>query len=91
MWARDRQTVPPMEFGHLLVQVEDNEQFMTALGKLLAEKALAMEGAVIPLVPVIQDFIAVEMERCRAAIFDVDKPSHDTDLLDMFFRKMLTP
>ena len=91
MWARDKQSVPPMEFQHLLIQVEDNMPFMAAIRQLLAEKELAKEGEVTPLVPVIQDFIELEMVRCRLEQLDFDKPSTNGGLLDDFFRKMLKP
>lgn len=89
MWANDRQTVPPMEFRYLVEQVTDNEPFMKALHQLWAEKEQALEGHVIPLVPVIQDFIAREMERCRFETAETDKPHGDTALLDAFFREKL--
>lgn len=89
MWARDRGTIPPMEFQPLLSQVHENEQLMKAIHKLWAEKELAQEGHMIPLVPDIQAFITSEMERCSRPMEKFKRPDTDAEALDQFFRNML--
>lgn len=89
MWAADRQTIPPMEFEPLLTQIEHKPDLMTAIRKLLKEKEQAEEGQVIPLIPVIQAFIALEMARCREVSETLDKKQMGSDALDVFFRRML--
>lgn len=89
MWAADRQTVPPMEFAKLLPQIENRAPLMDAVRRLLAEKELAVEGQMIPLVPVIQDFIFAEMERCKAVAAEFEGSNSDTEPLNRFFRAQL--
>ncbi len=88
-WAAERQTIPPMEFKYLLTQIENDAPLMAAIHQLWAEKEKAVEGEVIPLVPIIQDFIAVEVEKCKSWTADGRKPAADSATLDVFFRKML--
>ncbi|MFM9946494.1 MAG: DNA polymerase beta superfamily protein [Saprospiraceae bacterium] len=89
MWAADRQTIPPMEFEPLLSQIEQNPELMAAIRQLLKEKEQAVEGQEIPLIPVIQAFIALEMERCRVVSETLDKKTVESGVLDVFFRETL--
>lgn len=91
MWAADHRSVPPMEFGKLLPQIENRTLLMAAISHLLAEKEVAAEGKLIPLVPVIQEFIATEMERCRAVASELEGMQPDVAPLNSFFRKNLNP
>jgi len=89
MWAADRQTIPPMEFEPLLSQIENQTDLMAAIRQLLKEKEQAVEGQAIPLVPVIQAFIASEMTRCREVSDTLEKKQVESDALDVFFRNIL--
>jgi predicted nucleotidyltransferase len=91
MWAADRRTIPPMEFRLLLAQISDNTPLITAINHLWEEKERSVEGHVIPLIPLIQAFIASEMERCKSMVWDARQPDADPEILDVFFRKMLIP
>lgn len=91
IWAADRRSVPPMEFGKLLPQIEGRNALMAAIARLLAEKEVAAEGEIIPLVPVIQEFITAEMERCRSLASEMESVHADVTPLNLFFRKNLTP
>lgn len=90
IWAADKQTVPPMEFQPLLAQVEYNTPVINAVRQLLTAKENALEAQRIPLVPVLQVFIETEMERCKALASDLPKTTTSSEVLDTFFRKMLT-
>lgn len=89
MWAADKHTVPPMEFEKLLPQIENRAALMAAIRQLLSEKEIAAEGHLIPLVPVIQEFITTEMDRCRAVASEMEGLQPDVEPLNLFFRKML--
>ena len=90
IWAADRQTIPPMEFLPLLTQVADNVPLMDAIHQLLAAKEKALEAQTIALVPMLQAFIGLEMERCKSLASDLEKTAVNADVLDEFFRKRLT-
>lgn len=89
MWAADRRTVPPMEYKPLLTQIEDNQDLMSVMLQLWAEKEQAQEGQLIPLIPAIQDFIEHETERCRQVATGIEELNIDDTLLIDFFRKVI--
>jgi len=89
IWAAEFQTIPPMEFRPLLSQISGKEHLVNAIHQLWGEKEKAAEGYMIPLVPVIQEFIETEMARCKLAAARLEKPAAKSDILDIFFRKML--
>jgi predicted nucleotidyltransferase len=89
MWAADRQTIPPMQFEPLLSQIEPEKELMAAIRQLWKEKEQAVEGQMIPLVPVIQEFIAAEMAHCREVSETLDKKQVESGALDAFFQNIL--
>jgi uncharacterized protein len=89
MWSADKQTIPPMEFRPLLTQLEDKSELLHAIYQLWEEKEKAIEGHLIPLIPIIQDFIDLEMERCRSFTSENKPKNQSNDALDLLFRKML--
>jgi hypothetical protein len=56
---------------------------------LWKEKEQAVEGQMIPLVPVIQEFIAAEMAHCREVSETLDKKQVESGALDAFFQNIL--
>jgi uncharacterized protein len=89
MWAADRRTVPPMEYQHLLAQIEKDQELMAEMLQLWAEKEKAPEGYLIPLIPGIQAFIERETVRCRQIAADMEEVKvADAALVD-FFRKII--
>jgi uncharacterized protein len=89
MWSADCQTIPPMEFRPLLTQIEGKRDLLAAIEQLWVEKEKAVEGHVIPLIPIIQAFIQEEMERCKAIASTLSNKKISNEPLDLFFRKML--
>ncbi|MEO6038464.1 MAG: nucleotidyltransferase domain-containing protein [Saprospiraceae bacterium] len=90
-WAVEQQTIPPMEFRPLLTQIAANTALMKAIQQLWTDKEKAPEGQYIPLIPIIQEFIAAEMEHCRTAAAGLEKMPGSSAALDLFFRKTLLP
>ncbi len=90
IWAADRQSVPPMEFRPLLQQIEHRRPLMEAIQALWAEKEKAAEAQVIQLIPVIQEFVEQEMERCRDVAATLTGKNADTQALDDFFQQHCT-
>ena len=89
MWAADRQTIPPMQFEPLLSQIEPEKELIAAIRQLWKEKEHAVEGQMILLIPVIQEFIAAEMARCREVSETLGKKTVESGALDAFFRNIL--
>ncbi len=88
-WVADRGTVPPMQFAPLLEQVPADSEFRQAVAQLWIEKERAREGELTPLVPAIQNFIALEMERCKTIANEMKKKTTENETLDAFFKQWI--
>lgn len=89
MWAADRRTIPPMEFRPLLAQIPDHQTVTQAINNLWVEKEKAAEGAMIPLIPVIQEFVTAEMNRCNEVAPGLPAVHFPDDELNLFLLKHL--
>jgi uncharacterized protein len=86
-WIIEYQTFPPMVFGELLRSIEDRQEIVTEIDRLLAIKATANESTTIPTSQIINDFIAAEIERCSQAVKLIPRNQIDSVALDNLFKK----
>ncbi len=84
-WILAKGTVPPMEFGILRTQVAD-AGWNAAVDHLLRQKVQADEKAVIPPVPLLQDWLEATLARYKEQVESLPAVKHDTQRLDELFR-----
>ncbi|MEM1319865.1 MAG: nucleotidyltransferase domain-containing protein [Bacteroidota bacterium] len=89
-WIITQQGVPPLEFKDLLTSLEGETDLLAAIHKLWERKLKAKEGEFTPVIPIIQEFVHEEMERCRGLAEDLP-PNQQVSIrpLDELFRSFL--
>lgn len=88
-WIADRQTVPPMEFGKLMVQVED-EIFRGAIDELLKTKLISDEKTLIDRVKVLDDWLDAALLSCKNSISGLSSVHKKPEELNIIFRKYIS-
>lgn len=88
-WIRERQTVPPMEFGPLRELLPADLQ--PAVDELLRQKARATEKTTVPRPEALAAFIEAEYAAAQAARTTPQPPRRDdpTPALNELFRRLL--
>jgi uncharacterized protein len=86
-WIIQQQTFPPMVFAALLKLIEDRQDVITEIDRLLAIKATANESTTIPTSQIINDFIEAEIERCSQSVKLIPRNQIDSVALDNLFKK----
>jgi uncharacterized protein len=89
-WIVEHRTAPPMEFRPLLKSIVSRHDVLTEIDRLLTIKQTADEATTIPVSPILNDFIAVEIEYCDQAVKLIPKHYRDSaDLNSLFQRYVL--
>jgi predicted nucleotidyltransferase len=90
VWIAEKGTPPPIDFYELLPLVQGNSPIHQAILDLLKQKETALEGQQVPRVPVLDDFVATEMQRCEAIAKGMEKRPVTWDAINDFYRKTLS-
>jgi uncharacterized protein len=89
-WIVEHQTVPPMRFSQLMKSIGGRHDVLTEIDRLLTIKQTADEATTIPVSPILNNFIAAEIEYCDRAVKLIPKQYRDTaDLNNLFQRYVL--
>ena len=86
-WIIEQGTFPPMVFDRLLELIVDRQDLRAEIDQLLTIKATANESTMIPVSPMLNNFIATEIENCRQAVKLIPNPNIDASSLDRLFQK----
>jgi uncharacterized protein len=86
-WIIQHHTYPPMVFDRLLDLIVDRQDLRAEIDLLLTIKATANESTMIPVSPILNNFIETEIENCRQAVKLISNPHTDTSALDKIFQK----
>ncbi|MCH2046029.1 MAG: nucleotidyltransferase domain-containing protein [Saprospiraceae bacterium] len=89
MWIVKYGTAAPMEFEPLLALLEERPDLLQTVRELTARKMQLLETDTIPVIPVLQDFITAELERCKEEIPQLHHNRGDKEALNEFFRTIL--
>lgn len=88
-WIVEQGTVPHMVFENLRTTLSGKDELQAAIDELLVRKAKAMEGDFTTPIPIIQDFIHNEIDRCTELAKNLDRHFHDYDRLNQYFKNLL--
>jgi predicted nucleotidyltransferase len=88
-WIVERQTVPPMEFGKLLVQVND-QSFQSAIDDLLKVKAISDEKTLIDRIDILDNWLSDTVSACISSISQLPAIHHKPEALNVIFRKYIS-
>ncbi len=88
-WIREKQTVPPMEFGVLRTLVKDEGGINGLLEQLLIRKKDNSEGDTIPASRLLNHFIQNEIRESELYSMSLEKSIGSTEILDKIFRDLL--
>ena len=89
-WIEEQNTMPPMEFSHLLDSQVKDLNLRDAIDKLLVRKMQGDELNIEPKISIINDYLEERIEHFRGYLENSDfnkKP--ETEKLDSLFRKIL--
>ena len=86
-WIAEKQTPAPVDFQELLPLIETHTEVYQAIQKLLSEKEVAVEGQLIPKIPVLDEFIQQEMEQLDQVAKTMEKRENNYDVLNAFYQK----
>jgi uncharacterized protein len=86
-WIVTHQTFPPMLFRKLLGLISDRHDIITEIDRLLTIKVMANEATMIPVSPILNDFIRSEIENCELAVKLIPKRDTDPLALNNLFKK----
>ena len=89
-WIVDRGTVPHMVFENLRSTLAGEDKLQAAIDELLIRKAKAMEGDFTTPIPIIQDFIHSEIDRCNELAKGFESCYHDYGKLNDYFKELLS-
>jgi predicted nucleotidyltransferase len=85
-WILEKGTVPPMEFPILRTLITDSG-WNDTVDDLLRRKSQADEKALIPPVPLLQDWLVATLAQYKDRAEAIPAVKHDTEELDILFRK----
>ncbi len=88
-WIEAGYGVVPMEFERLIHRLVEDEGLKAAIHELLRRKREGLELDREARIPVISEFIEVELERLGSTSFDGKNGNPDTERLDEVFRWIL--
>jgi uncharacterized protein len=86
-WIIEHQTSPPMEFSQLLKSIAGRHDVLTEIDRLLTIKQTADEATMIPVSPILNNFIAAEIESCDRAVKLIPKQYRDAADLNTLFQR----
>lgn len=88
-WIEEGRGIVPMEFEKLVDAIVDSHELRMAIDDLLVRKRSGEELGLEPKIPIINDYIARELERLATAKHAFASPDADTARLDALFREVL--
>jgi uncharacterized protein len=86
-WIVEHRTAPPMVFSQLLKSIDSRHEVLTEIARLLTIKQTADEATTIPTSPILNDFIATEIEYCDRAVKLIPKHYSDAPNLNNLFQR----
>jgi uncharacterized protein len=86
-WIVEHQTAPPMGFSQLLESLVGRDEVLTDIDRLLTIKQTADEATMIPVSPILNNFIAAEIESCDRAVKLIPKQYRDAADLNTLFQR----
>lgn len=89
MWVAEFRTPPPTVFHNMLLLLNTYPGVRETVLELLQRKETAAEGEKVSRIPVIDDFVNTQMERCRQIAETIEKPVVSSDGIDAFYKKTL--
>jgi predicted nucleotidyltransferase len=88
-WIRERNTVPPMEFGALKTILINEGELNDVIDQLLVRKKSGWEGERVPASRLLHHFIQNEIRESEESLINFEKTYGSTELLDSIFRQLL--
>jgi predicted nucleotidyltransferase len=88
-WIVERQTVPPMEFGHLLQQVSGHS-FQSCVGELLKAKLISDEKTLADRVEILDEWLNNTLSHCEELISQMPVIHKKPEELNIIFRKYIS-
>jgi len=85
-WIIKHHTFPPIVFSDLL-RLISSQYILAEIDRLLTLKATAQESTLIPVSPILTDFIHIEIENCELAIKLIPKQETDPLALNNLFKR----
>ncbi|GAL84298.1 putative nucleotidyltransferase [Sporocytophaga myxococcoides] len=89
-WMREKQTVPPMEFGILRTLIKDEGAVNELVDQLLVRKKDNSEGDTIPSSRLLNQFIENEIRESELYTTQLEKSTGSTEVLNNIFRNLLS-
>jgi predicted nucleotidyltransferase len=89
LWITRYNSVPPMEFRHLLKLIEERNSVINPIRDLLERKKTAAEAEKIPVIPALQTFIDEEYNRCKLHAEQLTVEKRNAEKLNDFFRRIV--
>ncbi|WP_316846093.1 nucleotidyltransferase domain-containing protein [Pedobacter psychrodurus] len=87
-WCLEKNTIAPMTIGPLLNLMPEHLQ--TLVKDLIKLKSTSAEGYIIKIHPELSRYIDDEFKACSEGAKDLPKESFDTEMLDTFFRNIVS-
>ena len=87
-WILENNTIPPMEFQPLLALIETDAILKKEIEILLEKKAIAMEGEMTAINPIIHNFIHKELVKCEELVKTCPNNQTNATMVDEFFRNL---
>lgn len=88
-WIVEQQTVPPMEFGKLLLQV-DGQAFQSSIDRLLKAKFISDEKTLVDRVELLDDWLNSTLSYCKESISQLPVIHKKPEELNLIFRKYIS-
>ena len=86
-WCLEKNTIAPMTIGPLLNLMPEHLQKLVK--DLITLKSTSAEGYIIKIHPELSNYIDEEFKNCTEGAKDLPKESFDSEMLDIFFRKII--
>lgn len=87
-WCVEKKSIAPMTIQELMAVLP--VEFHSLVNELIVVKSTANEATLIKIDLALKDFIVNELEKCSLATDAMSKPLFDVNLLNQFFKNILT-
>jgi hypothetical protein len=87
-WCVEKKSIAPMTIQELMAVLP--VEFQSLVNDLIVIKSTANEATLIKIDLALKDFIVNELEKCSLAADTMSKPIFDVNLLNQFFKNILT-
>jgi hypothetical protein len=87
-WCVEKKSIAPMTIQELMAVLP--VEFHSLVNDLIIIKSTANEASLIKIDLALKDFIVNELEKCSLAADTISKPIIDVNLLNQFFKNILT-